>query len=277
MQPDQKLRRADTPIEPGNRVLERISRVPKQASQAFAVDLGPEDPALHAHPHGQVAYSPSDPLMVMTEASCLIALPATAVWIPPGVPHQVLSRRRRRMLNLYLSPSQCAALPQASRSFPASPLLIELLRVLSRPSEPARGSYSRALAHAASEEIGRLLELTANARDIALPQPAEPHLQEIARALATNPGGGRGLSDWAEHFGKSPKTLSREIKRSLGTTFREWQLSHKMVEARERLRAGESVKSVAFRLGYSNPNILVATFRRLFGTTPGRLRNETGN
>lgn len=275
MQTDQKIRRADTPIEPGHHVLERISRVPKRTSQAFAFDLAAEDPALHAHSHGQVTYSPSDPLMVMTEASCFIALPATAVWIPPGIAHRVLSRRRRRMLNLYLSPSQCTDMPGVPRSFPTSPLLIELLRVLAQTSDAQPSGYGRSLAHAASEEIGRLLETTGSVTNIALPQPAQAHLQEIALELARNPGSKRGLNDWAAQFGKSPKTLSREIRQSLGITFREWQLGYKMVEARERLRAGETVKSVAFGLGYSNPNILVATFRRLFGTTPGRLRNET--
>ena len=105
-----------------------------------------------------------------------------------------------------------------------------------------------------------------------LPQPEKRHLKKIAQALATNPSDRRRLSEWAKAFGKSPKTVAREIKRDLGITFREWQLICKMLEARERLRAGESVKSISFRLGYSNPNTLVASFRRLFGITPGSIK-----
>ena len=259
-------------VDPGGRALDRISKLARGASRAFAFNFLPEDPPLHSHSHGQIAYSPQDSLLVLTEVSSFIALPATAVWIPPRSPHRVVSRSRRRMLNLYLAPALCASLPREPRSLPASDLLIELLRALARSSDARQGDYHRALALAASREAVRLMETSPKDDGVILPHSRREYLQEIARELGTNPTDSRGLTEWARRFGKSPKTLSRDIKRDLGMTFREWRLSYKMLEARERLRAGESVKSVSYRLGYANPNTLVAIFRRLFGVTPGRLR-----
>jgi AraC-like DNA-binding protein len=176
------------------------------------------------------------------------------------------------MLNLYLAPSLCVALPRSPTAFPASALLIELIRALSRASDLTQPDYCRSLAHMVSMEMLRLHNV--NPEDIMRPQPKQAHLKEIAEALANNPSDGRGLSEWARAFGKSPKTLAREINRDIGITFREWQLVCKMLEARERLRAGESVKSISFGLGYSNPNTMVASFRRLFGITPGSLKRR---
>jgi AraC-like DNA-binding protein len=272
MRADKNVRRADIGFDRGTRALERISRLPKHISRVFAFHFSADDPTLHNHPHGQLTYSPKDPILVLAGTFSFIALPATAVWIPPGLPHRVMSRRRRTMLNLYLSPLRCAGLPHSPTTFPASPLLIELLRAMSRTPDMPRSSYHRSMAHAVSQEMLRLKEISRESDYAMLPRPTQSHLKEIARELARNPSNGRSLSEWARRLGKSPKTLSREIKRDIGITFREWQLACKMLEARERLRAGESVKSIAFGLGYANPNTLVATFRRLFGITPGSLK-----
>lgn len=272
MRTDKNVRRTDPSLDRGSGALDRISQLPRNVSRAFVFQFSPDDPAVHAHSHGQLAYSPRDPILVSTEAFSFVALPATAVWIPPKTRHRVLSRARRRMLNLYLAPSLCAALPRAPTALPTSALLIELMQALSRSSDRTRSAYCRSLAHAVSVEVLRLNGVDRNSTDIVLPQPKQRHLKNIAEALAMNPSDRRRLNEWAKAFGKSPKTVAREIKRDLGITFREWQLVCKMHEARERLRAGESVKSIAFGLGYSNPNTLVASFRRLFGITPGSIK-----
>jgi AraC-like DNA-binding protein len=272
MRMDKNIRRADMDFDPGVGALECISRLPKRVSRAFAFHFPPDDPVFHAHSHGQLTYSPKDPILVSTGVCSFIALPATAVWIPPDTPHRVLSRKRRRMLNLYLSPSLCDELPRSPSSFPMSALLIELLHALSWTSDKAQPAYYRSLAHAVSQEMLRLKDINREAPETALPRPKQAHLNQLAEELARNPSDGRSLSEWARGFGKSSKTLSREIKRDIGMTFREWQLVCKMLEARERLLAGESVKSISFRLGYANPNTLIASFRHLFGITPGSLK-----
>src|ERR1700733_5884023 len=78
------------------------------------------------------------------------------VWIPPGTPHGVLSRARRRLLNLYLAPSLCVALPRSPTAVPARALLIELIRGLSRAADLTQPDYWPSVVHMVSMEMLRL-------------------------------------------------------------------------------------------------------------------------
>ena len=70
----------------------------------------------HSHPWCQLSYAVSGVLAVTTPQGDYVAPPRYAVWIPPGVPHQVFNRGRTEMRSLYLAagapglPEACAVL-----------------------------------------------------------------------------------------------------------------------------------------------------------------------
>ena len=82
----------------------------------------------HRHPWCQFSYAISGVLGVRTPDGDYVAPPRYPVWVPPGVPHQVVNRRQTEMRSLYLDPAFAAALPQECRVLEVTPLARELIR-----------------------------------------------------------------------------------------------------------------------------------------------------
>ncbi len=64
--------------------------------------------------------------------------------------------------------------------------------------------------------------------------------------------------------------LERHFAAETGLTIGRWRQQLLLFRALEQLAVGASVKVVARDAGYSTPSSFVATFRRQFGTSPGR-------
>jgi AraC-like DNA-binding protein len=102
-----------------------------------------------------------------------------------------------------------------------------------------------------------------------LPRPSDPRLCRVADALLAQPDLDRGVGAWARLAGASPRTLGRLFQRETGMSFGAWRRQLRLLDALERLAAGESVTAVALSLGYAGPSAFIAMFRRQLGTTPG--------
>lgn len=82
------------------------------------------------------------------------------------------------------------------------------------------------------------------------------------------------LVDVAVAVGCSPRSLQRMFAAS-GTTYREALRGLRMQAARRRLERGESVRSVAARVGYRGPSGLVAAFKREYRVPPSAVQPTT--
>lgn len=71
-------------------------------------------------------------------------------------------------------------------------------------------------------------------------------------------------------MGASSRTLSRVFLREAGMTFSEWVRRMRLSLALDRLKAGQSVTTVALDLGYASPSAFCAMFRKMLGSTPTR-------
>ena len=72
----------------------------------------------------------------------------------------------------------------------------------------------------------------------------------------------------AERCGISLRTVQRHFKKNYGTTLSEWLREFRLKLAYERLSAGESIKSVAYGLGYKQLSHFSRDFKRTFGSAP---------
>jgi AraC family transcriptional regulator of adaptative response / methylphosphotriester-DNA alkyltransferase methyltransferase len=83
------------------------------------------------------------------------------------------------------------------------------------------------------------------------------------------------LGDVAAATGTSKRQLQR-VFAEMGTgDYRTPLLLIRMKRARQLLERGQSVRSVALRVGYRGPSGLAAAFRRIYGVSPSTVQPRT--
>ena len=234
---------------------------------------GPSRRDWHHHRRGQLLYASAGVMTVSTAAGTWVVAPEQAVWVPPGVEHQVTHAQDIAMRTLYIDPGVAAGLP-ADCCVVAVPALLRalILRAIEIGLDyAAEGPGARIMAVILDE----LRALTPE--PLHLPQPRDPRLLKVTGAMIDDPADGRPLGAWARGAGASERTLARLFMKETGLTFGEWRERLRLVTAVARLAEGAAVTAVALDLGYQSPSAFIAMFRRSLGETPGRyLRQHAG-
>jgi methylphosphotriester-DNA--protein-cysteine methyltransferase len=84
----------------------------------------------------------------------------------------------------------------------------------------------------------------------------------------SHPGGRQTFAALCGPAGASLRTMQRVFRRETGTDFEFWRRQARLMKAIELLVSGESVKQVAYALGYRQPTAFVEMFRGILGKTP---------
>jgi len=86
------------------------------------------------------------------------------------------------------------------------------------------------------------------------------------------------VSQIAEHFGYNPKYLSHLFSKTAGTTLKQFILQQKMEAASYLLTdTNQTVKQIAMRLGYSDSQQFMKSFKQTTNLTPTAFRNAAAN
>ncbi len=220
----------------------------------------------HHHRRGQLLYADTGVMQVGTDAGTWVVAPEQAVWVPPGVEHQVGHSAGIAMRTLYIDPEVARELPGDCCVVAIPPLLRQLiLRAMAIGLDYAPGSAEARVMAVILDELRAL-----QPEPLHLPHPRDPRLKKITQALLADPADGRALSDWAKDSGASARTLARLFVKESGMTFGAWRERLRLVTAVARLAEGEAVTAVAYDLGYQSPSAFIAMFKRTLGDTPGR-------
>lgn len=220
----------------------------------------------HRHRRAQLVYAARGVMTVKAEAGAWVVPPQRAVWMPPGMAHEVHCAGELAMRSLFIEPAAAEGLARSCRVVNVTPLLRELiLRAVDLPGLYAEDGPEGRLIALILDEVRNL-----ETAPLHLPLPRDPRLAGIARALLANPADRRGLEDWADELGLSARTLARRFQRELGMGFSAWRQQARLLQAVARLAEGGSVSGLAYDLGYESPSAFIAMFRRAFGVTPGR-------
>jgi AraC-like DNA-binding protein/uncharacterized RmlC-like cupin family protein len=221
----------------------------------------------HTHAEHQLTWARTGVLVVATDVGTWVLPPTRALWIPAGVPHEILSSGRSTMSGVYLRPDGCPvdwAEPQPLRVVPLlAELIVHLGGVHLGGAElgPARRERAEAV-------LIDLLEPIEQAT-IEAPFPSDPRARAVAEALTRSPADPKSLSQWGTEVGASARTLARAFATGTGIPFGRWRTALRLRAALPYLAAGESVARVAHRVGYETPSAFVAAFRRETRLTPG--------
>ncbi len=227
---------------------------------------GPHHFPLHHHFRAQLVYAVAGVMTVSTAEGTWVVPPQQAVWVPPGVRHEVKCATPLAMRTLYIHPAAAGGLPQTCCVVPVPPLLREL--ILAAVAVPERYPPDGPEARLMAVIPDRLRSL--EPEPLHLPIPADRRLRAITDALTGHPADGRSLADWARTAGASERTLARLFRRETGMTFGAWRQRLRLLTAVGRLAEGRSVTSVAYDLGYDSSSAFVAMFRRELGQPPAR-------
>ncbi|MFD5348414.1 AraC family transcriptional regulator [Streptomyces anulatus] len=219
----------------------------------------------HTHLTHQLAWASSGTLTATTSTRTWV-LPATrALWIPAGVPHEVIAASHSTMSSLY--PSEVPETASASswtgpQPVAVSPLLAELIRYL---DDQALNADRRARGEAL---VLDLLEPVA-ATTLDTPLPTDPRARKVAQALLDDPACQHSLDAWGRRVGASGRTLARLFLSDAGMTFGRWRTLARLHAALPALADGEPLSRVSQAVGYETVSAFVAAFRRETGVTPG--------
>jgi AraC-like DNA-binding protein len=218
----------------------------------------------HAHDWIELPYAVDGVVQVRTPEGTFIAPPNRALWIPPGVQHELIAGHGAEVNCLYLDRSVAARLPARCRMLEVTPLFREL--VLAAQKLPKEYDEDGPDGRLVAVLLDQLLALEEAA--VTLPLPRDSRLLRLCHALQRTPSDSRTLAEWAQEVGASERTLNRLFSHEVGMSFQEWRQRLRLLLALDGLQRGRPVSAVALDAGYRSASAFIAAFRRSFGKAP---------
>lgn len=223
---------------------------------------------MHVHHCGQLAYAASGVVSMFTERGNWVVPAKRALWVPPGVAHEMHMRGDVTMVNTYLAPSAIAQarLPTTCQVFGTSPLLRHLFgAALELPSDRTNCGRTLHVFGLLVEEIGIMPQLSLSA-----PLPADMRLGTACQRFLDGPTQTISIDEMATWAMLSRRTFTRRFKEHMGMTYLAWRQQMCLLESVTRLSNGEAITRVASELGFSSPSAFSTIFRRALGQSPSQ-------
>lgn len=215
---------------------------------------------------GRLLYAAGGMALVGTPRGTWAVPPQQAVWVPPGVRHDVRPQGALLMRRLTIAPGMATQLPPEPFVIAVSALLREaILRYLILEGAAPTTAPRRRLMAVIMDEVER-----AEPAPWFLPLPRERRLSKITRALIKDPSDGRSLEAFAPLARTSPRSLARLFVAHTGMTFGAWRQRLRLITAMTMLQEGAPVATVATKTGFASPSAFIAFFKRSTGLPPGR-------
>lgn len=225
----------------------------------------------HRHRRAQLLYGATGVMEVITRDGSWLVPPQHAVWIPPGMMHQV-KMLGVRTCSLYLEPDAMPQMPPVCQVLDVSPLLRQLLVAAVRiPPEYDMRGRDGALITLAMHELADMAALPLH-----IPLPRDARLLRLCQQFLRQPDAHDSPQRWAQQLHMSIRTFSRFFHTQTALGFAAWRQRACVVLALSRLAAGDAVTSIALDFGYDSPAAFSTMFRRLLGTPPSSYLHTGG-
>lgn len=226
----------------------------------------------HSHPWGQLSFASVGVLLVRTAAGSHVSPPQRAVWVPPGMPHEVTTSHRAEMRSLYISAGQTVFAPPACQVLAVTPLARELIQAAATlPADYDEGGPEGRLVAVLLDQLATLPKA-----GFSLSWPTDQRLTGLCRHLTDNPDDQRDAQTLAASAGVTERTLGRLFLAQTGLTFGQWRRRARLLAALSLLEAGHAVTTTAMECGYDATSAFIAAFRDAFGITPGAFARGVG-
>ena len=248
---------AHTDAVSANRVARPVSALANSYPRGHVI-------AAHRHPRAQLIFG-LDGVMTVHAAGSMWTVPAShALWMPPGVEHQVHMASAVEMRSIYFDPRVLRGTPRECQVLFVSPLLRELIvrAVEIAPLYDERGRDGRVMRLIVDEVA------TLRPEPLSLRMPGDPRLARLCERLLADLSATRSVEAMGRRVGLSGRSVMRLFPAETGLTFGRWQQQARLLKAFALFDQGLGVTQVALELGYSSPAAFTKMFRRLLGAPP---------
>ncbi|NBF08628.1 AraC family transcriptional regulator [Pseudomonas sp. Fl4BN1] len=217
----------------------------------------------HRHRRAQLLYGATGVMQVSTDQGNWVVPPQRAVWIPPGVEHEVLMLGVSTR-SLYIEPAAAPLDNSSCQVINISPLLRQLLlESVEMPLEYDPDGRDGLLVNLMLYEVQRCPALPLH-----IPLPADGRLLALCQAFLAQPDIHQPPTHWAGQLHVSLRTFNRWFRQQTGMSFVQWRQQACVIQALARLAAAEPVTRIALELGYDSPGAFSTMFRRVLGQSP---------
>jgi len=218
----------------------------------------------HSHPWAQLTYSPQGMLQVTAGGQVWFVPPQRAIWIPPGIPHEVTTLSTARLRVLHIDASHNPRPVTNCEVLEICPLIKELIARMEQLDPSATCERELRISAVLCDEIQ-----AAPAIPVHLPMPSEKRLRAACDWLIAHPADADSLEVVARHAGASARTLNRLFEKELHMSFVQWRQQMRLSLAVPLVAQGLPLSRVAAELGYASQSAFSAMFRKALGVPPG--------
>jgi AraC-like DNA-binding protein len=215
----------------------------------------------HSHAWGQLTYALEGVLRVTVGSNTWIVPPLRAIWIPPGMVHEIATLQKSRLRVLCVHADAAPFQGDECVVVNVSPLMRELIVALLQIDAP--GPRESLISGLLLDELAQAATLMVR---VALPR--DKRLKALCEALIADPASAHTLDDWAQQVGASGRTLARLFEQDLGMTFGQWRQQIRLAHATPLIARGLPLSQVAAELGYASQSAFSAMFKKTFGQSP---------
>lgn len=218
----------------------------------------------HSHDSGQLLLLSKGSARVCIGNRYFHVTPHYAVWIMPNELHTVSSTRGVEYQCVYISRNVCTQLKLPSGILRVSTFMKELINQTIQQG----GAYQQNTLGSRLFDVllGYLEQVEYEQSPVIVPMHSK--LAMLCEKVLEDPGCSITLKDWGGMHGGSERNLARVFKRETGMTFKQWSIRVKIQYAIERLRAGDSITSIAYSLGYSSISAFSSAFKTITQSCP---------
>jgi AraC-like DNA-binding protein len=215
----------------------------------------------HTHQRHQLASAAEGVLTIHVGDQAWVLPPSRALWIPAGIPHEVVATRSAVLRTAYLDPARCPLRWASPTPVIADGLLLALMGRLERAdlARPERRRSELVLL-----DVIRAVEIST----VRAPMPADARAAAVAAGLIADPADPRTIEQWGRAVGATGRTLARLFAAETGLTFGQWRTAARISAALYLLASGSTVARTAPAVGYQTASAFIAAFARELGCTP---------
>lgn len=224
--------------------------------------------SFHQHQQAQLLIVEKGTSRIQGEQGWWLAMPDTAIYIPPNIEHRALYNKETILLNLVFNIYPEQALPDQISLILVSNLmkaLAEQALLLNQKNERQMDLEQLAL-------IKQLMLLQLGQRvqssTLYVASGIDKRLKYITNTLKNDPSCDASLQQFATEVHSSVRTIARLFAQETGLSFSQWREKMRMIIAIERLIAGQSITELAIDLGYQSSSSFSTAFRRVMGIPP---------
>jgi len=227
----------------------------------------------HSHPRGQLIYATRGVMNVVVGNHIWVVNPLQGLWLPGGVEHQVTFQKDVNYYSVFIDPSAMKGLPINSFSFDISMFLKQLIfKVISFGTDGDLTPSQTRIINVFLDELALI-----QPSETFLPTTNHERLQKVVDLLLNDVASKNTIDYYAEISFMSTRTLSRLFIKELGMNFSDWRTRLKLLEAIKRLGEKQSIKEIAFNLGYETTSAFIYMFKKHLGKTPSNYILEDQN